>query len=148
MAKKKGAGGTPATVALTKAGVPFTEHAYAHDPAASSYGLEAAELLGLPDVHALGELAATATRPDPPLLLPYLSLSGERSPFLDSRVRGSLLGLDLMHTPADVARVAQTDVPALGVALLTDHAFSLEIIGVLLLGATIGAVLLAKKKLV
>jgi Cys-tRNA(Pro)/Cys-tRNA(Cys) deacylase len=47
MAKKKGAGGTPATVALTKAGVPFTEHAYAHDPAASSYGLEAAELLGL-----------------------------------------------------------------------------------------------------
>ncbi len=46
------------------------------------------------------------------------------------------------------ARVAATDVDALGVALLTDHAFSLEIIGVLLLGATIGAVLLAKKKLV
>ena len=45
------------------------------------------------------------------------------------------------------ARVAATDVDALGVALLTDHAFSLEIIGVLLLGATIGAVLLAKKKL-
>ena len=43
---------------------------------------------------------------------------------------------------------AATSVEALGVALLTDHAFSLEIIGVLLLGATIGAVLLAKKKLV
>lgn len=51
-------------------------------------------------------------------------------------------------SPADVARVARTDVGALGVSLLTDHAFSLEIIGVLLLGATIGAVLLAKKKLV
>lgn len=49
---------------------------------------------------------------------------------------------------ADVERVARTDVGALGVSLLTDHAFSLEIIGVLLLGATIGAVLLAKKKLV
>ena len=49
---------------------------------------------------------------------------------------------------AAAARVAQTGVGALGVSLLTDHAFSLEIIGVLLLGATIGAVLLAKKKLV
>jgi Cys-tRNA(Pro)/Cys-tRNA(Cys) deacylase len=49
MAKpKKGAAGTPATVTLTKAGVRFTTHAYDHDPAASSYGLEAAELLGLP----------------------------------------------------------------------------------------------------
>ena len=47
MAKRKGAGGTPATVALTKAGVAFSEHAYEHDPSASSYGLEAAELLGL-----------------------------------------------------------------------------------------------------
>lgn len=64
----------------------------------------AAQLLGLPDVRALGELALTATRPDPPLLLPYLSLSGERSPFLDSNVRGSLLRLDLMHGPADIAR--------------------------------------------
>ena len=47
MAKKTAAGGTPATVALTRAKVPFTVHAYDHDPAAESYGLEAAELLGL-----------------------------------------------------------------------------------------------------
>jgi Cys-tRNA(Pro)/Cys-tRNA(Cys) deacylase len=46
--KKHGAGGTPATVALTSAGVPFTTHAYEHDPSAPSYGLEAAEVLGLP----------------------------------------------------------------------------------------------------
>jgi len=32
---------------LTKAGLPFTTHAYEHDPAAKSYGLEAAEALGL-----------------------------------------------------------------------------------------------------
>lgn len=39
--------GTPATVALTRAGVAFTTHTYEHDPAVSSYGLEAAEVLGL-----------------------------------------------------------------------------------------------------
>ncbi len=39
--------GTPATVALTAAGIPFTAHSYAHDPGASSYGLEAAAALGL-----------------------------------------------------------------------------------------------------
>lgn len=47
MVRKKGAPGTPATVALTRAGVPFTAHTYDHDPAATSYGLEAAEALGL-----------------------------------------------------------------------------------------------------
>ena len=44
---KKSAGGTPATVALTRAGVAFTLHEYAHDPRATSYGSEAAEALGL-----------------------------------------------------------------------------------------------------
>ncbi|WP_030542956.1 Cys-tRNA(Pro) deacylase [Streptomyces albus] len=56
MAKKKqrrgggaaaGAGGTPATVALTEAGTAFTVHAYEHDPAAASYGAEAAEAMGV-----------------------------------------------------------------------------------------------------
>lgn len=49
MAKKtRGAGGTPATVALDRAGVPFAVHAYAHDPASGlSYGEEAAAALGV-----------------------------------------------------------------------------------------------------
>ncbi|MCX5225640.1 Cys-tRNA(Pro) deacylase [Streptomyces sp. NPDC006553] len=49
MAKKpkKNSGGTPATVALTAAGTPFTLHAYEHDPASPSYGEEAAEALGV-----------------------------------------------------------------------------------------------------
>lgn len=47
MARKKSAGGTPATVALTAAGVAFTVHEYAHDARAESYGLEAAEAMGL-----------------------------------------------------------------------------------------------------
>jgi Cys-tRNA(Pro)/Cys-tRNA(Cys) deacylase len=39
--------GTPATVALTAAGIPFEAHAYDHDPANTQFGLEAAEALGL-----------------------------------------------------------------------------------------------------
>ncbi|MFE2264833.1 Cys-tRNA(Pro) deacylase [Streptomyces griseosporeus] len=53
MAKKSkkqagsGAGGTPATVALTAAGVTYTVHAYDHDPNHPSYGEEAAEAMGV-----------------------------------------------------------------------------------------------------
>jgi NADH-quinone oxidoreductase subunit J len=46
------------------------------------------------------------------------------------------------------AAAANGSAERLGVALLTEHAFSLEMIGVLLLAATIGAVLLAKKRFV
>lgn len=45
--KKQQQGGTPATVALTAAGVPFTIHAYDHDPAHPSYGEEAAQAMGV-----------------------------------------------------------------------------------------------------
>ncbi|MEU7042439.1 Cys-tRNA(Pro) deacylase [Streptomyces varsoviensis] len=45
--KKQQSDGTPATVALTAAGTPFTLHAYEHDPAAASYGEEAAQALGV-----------------------------------------------------------------------------------------------------
>ena len=39
--------GTPATVALTAAGIRFVPHAYEHDAANTNYGLEAASALGL-----------------------------------------------------------------------------------------------------
>lgn len=39
--------GTPATVALRAAGIRFSEHEYVHDPAAASFGLEAAAALGV-----------------------------------------------------------------------------------------------------
>ncbi len=49
MAKKREqSAGTPATTALTRAGVEFGVHPYDHDPGAASYGLEAAEALGVP----------------------------------------------------------------------------------------------------
>ncbi|MBB1253925.1 Cys-tRNA(Pro) deacylase [Streptomyces sp. OF3] len=43
----QGSTGTPATVALTRAGAEFTVHSYEHDPAAASNGQEAAELMGV-----------------------------------------------------------------------------------------------------
>lgn len=42
-----GARGTPATAAVVKAKVEHRIHEYRHDPAAPSYGLEAAERLGV-----------------------------------------------------------------------------------------------------
>ncbi len=39
--------GTPATAAAEQAGIDFTLHEYVHDPAAPSYGLEAAKKLAL-----------------------------------------------------------------------------------------------------
>ncbi|MFJ2885728.1 Cys-tRNA(Pro) deacylase [Streptomyces sp. NPDC087305] len=45
--KQQQSGGTPATVALTAAGVPYELHAYDHDPAHPSYGEEAAEAMGV-----------------------------------------------------------------------------------------------------
>ena len=54
----------------------------------------------------------------------------------------------LADAPEATEAVLATDVSNIGVVLLTEHAFSLEIIGVLLLAATIGAVVLAKKRFV
>ncbi len=45
---RRDASGTPATVVLTAARVNFSQHTYEHDPTARSFGLEAAEVLGLP----------------------------------------------------------------------------------------------------
>jgi Cys-tRNA(Pro)/Cys-tRNA(Cys) deacylase len=47
MAKRPAGAGTPASTALAAAGIPFTLHPYEHDPGAPSYGLEAAEALGV-----------------------------------------------------------------------------------------------------
>jgi Cys-tRNA(Pro)/Cys-tRNA(Cys) deacylase len=59
VAKRQRAGGTPATVALSRAGVPFTEHPYEHDPGATSFGLEAAAVLGLEPRRVLKTLLAS-----------------------------------------------------------------------------------------
>ena len=48
MAKKQSGGAsTPATVALTRAGITFSAHAYPHDPSTTDFGVEAARELGI-----------------------------------------------------------------------------------------------------
>ena len=49
MARKNAPSGTPALVALAAAGVPHTVHMYTHDAGGDvGYGMEAAQVLGLP----------------------------------------------------------------------------------------------------
>ncbi|MHA7986841.1 Cys-tRNA(Pro) deacylase [Rathayibacter sp. CAU 1779] len=52
--------GTPATVALTRAGIPFVPHAYEHDPGVTSFGLEAAHELGVDPARVFKTLLADA----------------------------------------------------------------------------------------
>ena len=73
MAKKFG-GSTPATVALTEAGVAFSAHAYEHDPAVASYGLEAAQVLGLPAEQVFKTLLADV---DGELVVAIVPVSGK-----------------------------------------------------------------------
>lgn len=52
--------GTPATVALDAAGIPYVVRSYEHDPASSSYGWEAAAALGVPPERVLKTLLVAA----------------------------------------------------------------------------------------
>ena len=50
--------GTPALVAAERAAIAFTVHEYVHDPKAASYGLEAAEKLGVDPARVFKTLVA------------------------------------------------------------------------------------------
>ena len=72
--KHDSAGGTPATVALTHAGIRFTPHAYEHDPSATGYGLEAAAKLGLDPARVFKTLLADA---DGTLIVAVVPVAGQ-----------------------------------------------------------------------
>ncbi len=74
MSSRRGSGGTPATVALTRAGVAFTEHPYDHDPCATSYGVEAAHVLGLDPAHVFKTLFTSV---DGRLVVGIVPVSGQ-----------------------------------------------------------------------
>ena len=57
MARRSPAG-TPALVALQRAGIAHTVHTYDHDPSRQDYGLEAAEALALPPASVFKTLLA------------------------------------------------------------------------------------------
>ena len=85
MPKKKPSGGTPATVALTRAGAEFGLHAYEHDPRATSYGLEAADALGLDPACVFKTLMASV---DGKLVVAVVPVAGQ----LDLKALARVLG--------------------------------------------------------
>ncbi len=82
---KKPSGGTPATVALTRAGIAFTLHEYVHDPRVASYGPEAAEALGLDPVRVFKTLMVSV---DGTLAVAVVPVSG----WLDLKALARALG--------------------------------------------------------
>ncbi len=85
MAKRKTPGGTPATVALGAAGIAYEVRAYEHDPRAASYGLEAAEALGVDPARVFKTLLASL---DGRLVVGIVPVSGQ----LDLKALARALG--------------------------------------------------------
>lgn len=94
MAKKaRATGGTPATVALTKADIAFEVRTYDHDPRAQSYGAEAAEALGVDPARVFKTLLASLDPPSGPgqrgaLVVGIVPVSGQ----LDLKALARALG--------------------------------------------------------
>jgi len=82
---KKASAGTPATVALTKAGILFTVRGYDHDPAVTDFGQEAAAALGLPQEQVFKTLLADL---DGELVVGVVPVSGQ----LDLKALAAALG--------------------------------------------------------
>jgi len=71
--------GTPATVALTRAGIAFVPHTYTHDPSVSGYGREAADALGVDRDRVFKTLLAQIDGPTPDgvLVVGIVPVSGQ-----------------------------------------------------------------------
>ena len=96
MAKK---GGTPATVALSRAGIEHRVYTYRHDPGAASYGLEAAAALGVDPGRVFKTLLASV---DARLVVAVVPVSGQ----LDVKAVAAAVGgkKAVMADPADAER--------------------------------------------
>lgn len=101
MAKKSAGGGTPATTALTRAKIPYAVHSYDHDPHAESYGLEAAEALGLDPERVYKTLFVSV---DGRLTVGIVPVSGQ----LDLKAVAAAVGgkKAVMADPADAERAS------------------------------------------
>jgi Cys-tRNA(Pro)/Cys-tRNA(Cys) deacylase len=85
MARQRPGGGTPATLALDRAGVDYRLHPYDHDPRAASYGLEAAAALGADPARVFKTLLASL---DGSLVVGIVPVSGQ----LDLKALARALG--------------------------------------------------------
>ncbi|PYC87740.1 Cys-tRNA(Pro) deacylase [Streptomyces tateyamensis] len=104
--KKSPAGGTPATVALAAAGVVFAVHEYPHDPAAASYGDEAAQALGVAPERVFKTLVAEL---DGALVVGVVPVAGR----LDLKALAAALG-GKRATMADPAKAERSSGYVLG----------------------------------
>lgn len=91
--------GTPATVALTRAGVPYVVHEYTHAAGVDSYGAEAAEALGVPAARVLKTLLASV---DGRLVVGVVPVDGS----LDLKALAAAVGAKkaVMADPAEAER--------------------------------------------
>jgi Cys-tRNA(Pro)/Cys-tRNA(Cys) deacylase len=98
-AKNRQASGTPATALLSKEGVEFTVHTYDHDPAAASYGHEAADAMGVEPERVFKTLVADV---DGELTVAVVPVSGS----LDLKALATAVGgkKAAMADPAAVTR--------------------------------------------
>lgn len=98
MARKSG-GGTPATVALERASIKFEVWAYEHDPTASSFGLEAAQALGVAPERVFKTLLAQT---DAGLVVGIVPVTGS----LDLKALAAAVGVKraAMADPSDAER--------------------------------------------
>jgi Cys-tRNA(Pro)/Cys-tRNA(Cys) deacylase len=76
---------TPATVALDRAGIGYTPHAYDHDAANTNFGLEAADVLGIDPEQVFKTLLADV---DGALVVAIVPVSGK----LDLKALASAVG--------------------------------------------------------
>jgi Cys-tRNA(Pro)/Cys-tRNA(Cys) deacylase len=88
--------GTPATVALVRAGVAFTPHSYHHDAAVRGFGIEAARALNVQPERVFKTLLATA---DGTLIVGIVPVSGQ----LDLKALATATG----HKHAQLAEPAE-----------------------------------------
>ncbi|MCB0912122.1 MAG: Cys-tRNA(Pro) deacylase [Propionibacteriaceae bacterium] len=73
------AGGTPATDALTRAGVAFELHPYDHDPDSTNYGDEAADALGVDPLRIFKTLVVDVGTTRPELAVAVVPVAGQLS---------------------------------------------------------------------
>ncbi|MGD8201416.1 Cys-tRNA(Pro) deacylase [Ornithinimicrobium sp. W1679] len=100
MGRRRTGAGTPATVMLDRAGVDYEVRRYEHDPAADSYGLEAAAALGVEPARVFKTLLVEADGALAVGIVPVDTL-------LDLKAVAAALGAKkaVMAQPADAERV-------------------------------------------
>lgn len=101
---KQASTGTPATVALTRAAIVHTLHTYAHDPASTAFGEEAAAALGVDPARMFKTLVVATGVGRPGLAVAVVPVAGS----LDLKAMASAVGVKKVELapPAQAERTS------------------------------------------